>query len=224
LKEIGVFYERQKGKFEAVMKNTDNAKSYHATRGTYIRVVDLGQVIALARCQFRWAAKPSEIFVNKRNHDEIFNRAISRYANDAIFVANVFKALKRGLNTFLARPPYANSSEIFKKQIIRAHIYHLGLLHFYQSGKCERARVEFSERLMKKAAPTLVDVVEAFYQKVINKVRTWHNEASKGSSVEVSSKKMDSFFVTLAGEVGVDSEGAVPFCEKSIDWRAVHES
>lgn len=135
LKEIGVFYERQKGKFEAVMKNTEIAKCYHATRGTYIRVVDIGQIIALSRGQFQWAAKPSEIFVNKRNHDEIFNRSISRYPNDAVFSANVFKALKRGLNTFLARPAYANSVAIFKKQVIRAHIYHLGLLHFYQSNK-----------------------------------------------------------------------------------------
>ena len=222
LKDIGVFYERQKGKFDAVMKKADVAGRYLATKGTYIRVLDLGQVISLSRSQFQWAAKPSEIFVNKANHDAIFNRTMPRYARDAVFVVNVYKALKRGLNTFLARPPHINSSEIFKKQVLRVHIYHLGLLHFYQNKKCEWAREEFSQYLNKKAAPRLVDVVEAFYQKVIGRVRAWHNDVSKASSVEVSSKKMDSFFTTLAAEVGVDIEGAVPFSAKSINWKEIH--
>jgi hypothetical protein len=36
LKENGVFYERQKGKFDSVMKNADNAKFYFNTKGAYI--------------------------------------------------------------------------------------------------------------------------------------------------------------------------------------------
>lgn len=52
LKECGVFYERQKGKFEAVMKIADNAQHYYATNGTYIKVVDLAQFIALSKKTF----------------------------------------------------------------------------------------------------------------------------------------------------------------------------
>jgi hypothetical protein len=66
LKDIGIFYERQKGKFLTVMKNAERAKHYYATRGAYIKVMDLGQVIALSRNNIQWAAKPSEIFLNRR--------------------------------------------------------------------------------------------------------------------------------------------------------------
>jgi hypothetical protein len=57
LKEIGVFYERQKGKFDSVMKNAEIAKHYWNTNGTYLKVMDLAQVVALSRSQLQWAAK-----------------------------------------------------------------------------------------------------------------------------------------------------------------------
>ncbi|HEY1255036.1 MAG TPA: AIPR family protein [Terracidiphilus sp.] len=99
LKDIGVFYERQKGKFESILKNSDSAKHYLNTNGTYIKVVDLAQVIALSRPQLlQWAAKPSEIFANKENHERVFDRSIPRYPRDMVFVSNIFKAMKRGLN------------------------------------------------------------------------------------------------------------------------------
>lgn len=56
------------------MRNAENAKYYPATNGTYIKVVDLGQVIALSRHNLQWAAKPSEIFLNKQNHEKIFRQ------------------------------------------------------------------------------------------------------------------------------------------------------
>jgi hypothetical protein len=65
LKDSGVFYERQKGKFDSLIKNADNAKYYPNTNGTYLRVVDLAQVIALAKNSMQWAAKPGDIFLNK---------------------------------------------------------------------------------------------------------------------------------------------------------------
>jgi len=74
------------------MKNSENAKHYWATNGTYIKVVDLGQVVALSKQNLQWAAKPSEIFLNKENHDRIFDRSITRYPRDTVFVSNLFKA------------------------------------------------------------------------------------------------------------------------------------
>ena len=70
LKDYGIFYERQKGKFDSLMKNADNAKYFPNTNGTFIKVVDLAQVIALAKNNIQWAAKPSDIFLNKLNHDK----------------------------------------------------------------------------------------------------------------------------------------------------------
>lgn len=110
LKDVGVFYERQKGKFDSTMKRTDNARHYHATNNTYIRVVDLAQIVALARRNLPWAAKPSDVFVNKESHDKCFDKYVGRNPADVVFVWNLHKALKRGLNKYLEIPAHANSN------------------------------------------------------------------------------------------------------------------
>jgi hypothetical protein len=225
LKDIGVFYERQKGKFDSVMKNADYAKHYFATNGTYIKVVDLGQILSLSKQNLQWAAKPSEIFLNKDNHDRIFDRLIPKYPRDIIFTSNLLKATKRGLNNYLERPTHANSIYapiIFKKPIVRAHVYHLALLHFYQSNNRKSARADFSRILNKIASPRLVDEVESFYQRIITKIRDWYIQESKNLTVEISKKRMDKFFATLAIELGIDiANGTIPFSATSIDWREV---
>jgi hypothetical protein len=220
LKDIGVFYERQKGKFDSVMKNADNAKHYYHTNGTYIRVLDLGQMIALARQTLQWAAKPSEIFLNKENHDKIFDREIPKYPRDTVFVWNLYKAMKRGLNKYMELPAHANSYApmIFRNQIVRAHVFYLGLLHFYQHPNRQSARTDFSTSLCKKANPRLVDELHGFYQKIVNRIKTWYTEESKQLTVPIGKKKLDAFFGNLATELGVDVEGDVPFSETSIDW------
>ena len=159
LKDNGVFYERQKGKFDSLMKNADNAKYYSATNGTYIKVVDLAQIVALSRQNLQWAAKPSEIFINKENHDKIFNKSIPRNPRDILFVSNLFKGIKRGLKNYLDIPTQANSNApiIFHKPIVRVHVYYLVLLHFYQNDKKWQLRSDYSRILTKIASPTLVD-------------------------------------------------------------------
>jgi len=220
LKDLGVFYERQKGKFDSVMKTTENAKHYFNTNGTYINIVDLGQTIALSRQLLQWAAKSSEIFLNKGNHDKIFDGQVPKYGRDAIFVSNLYKAAKRGLNKYLELPVHANSNApiIFRKQIVRAHVFYLALLHFYQHANRESARANFCVSLCKKAAPTLVDEVQGFYQKIITKIKNWYTEESKDLTVEVSRKKLDGYFANLATELGIDVEGNIPFTEAAIDW------
>jgi hypothetical protein len=220
LKDLGVFYERQRGKFESVMKNSENAKHYWATNGTYVKVVDLAQVIALSRSNLQSAAKPYDIFVNKENHDRIFDRTIPRYPHDVIFVSNLFKALKRALNTYLELPSHANSNApvIFKKPIVRHHVYRLALLHFYQKDARGATVADFSSSLTKIAHPRLVDEVQNFYQKVVLRTRTWYTQESKDLTVEISKKKMDAFFDALAFELGLDpADGALPFTNKGID-------
>jgi hypothetical protein len=224
LKESGVFYERQKGKFDTTMKNADNAKYYFGTNGTYIKVVDLGQLVALANELFQWAAKPSEIFLNKENHDKVFLRAIAKYPIDAIFGSNLFKAMKRGLDNYIQKPTYINSNAplIFRRPIIRVHVYWLALLHFYQADARRSACTDFSTALTKIAHPRLVDEVECFYQKIIARIKSWYTDESKELTVEVSSRKMEDFFRGLALEVGVDREGIVPFSPNTLNWSEIH--
>lgn len=221
LKEAGVFYERQKGKFDSVMKNADNAKHYFNTNGTYVKVVDLGQMITLARRNLQWAAKPSEIFLNKENHDRVFDRSISTYPRDVVFVSNLLKAMKRGLNKYLELPAHANgyAPAIFRKPNVRAHVYSLTLAHFYQSDKRRAARSEFSVALNKIASPRLVDEVQVFFQKIVTRIKSWYTSESPDLAVEISKRKMDQFFDTLAVELGIDlSEGSMPFSPSAINW------
>ncbi len=221
LKDVGVFYERQEGKFDAVMKISDNAKHYINTNGTYIKVVDLGQVVALAQRELRWASKPSEIFWNKPNHDKVFDKAIPRYPRDMVFCLNLLKAIRRGLNVYLEQPTLANSNapKIFQKPLVKAYLSRTALLYFYQHPKNEWIRKDFSKKLSKKASPTLVEEMQTFYLKVISKTKNWYTDESQGLKVEVSKKNMDSFFAGLEIELGVDAtEGSIPFSDTSIDW------
>lgn len=221
LKDIGVFYERQKGKFDSILKNPDSAKHYWATNGTYIRVVDLAQVIALSRSSLQSAAKPSEIFTNRETHDKIFEKTISRYPRDMVFVSNIFRAMKRGLNNYLDLPTHVNSNApvIFKKPIVRHHVYRLALLYFYQTAGRATARVEYSKSLNKIAAPKLVEDSQTFYQKIVLRTRTWYTEESKDLSVEIGTKKMNTFFDTCASDLGLDpAEGSLPFSATGLDF------
>jgi len=221
LKDIGIFYERQEGKFATVMTKAAVAQHYHATNGTYIRVVDLGQLIALARRNLQWAAKPSEIFLNKENHDKIFDRSIPKYARDMVFTSNLYKAMKRGLHSYLKMPNYAESNApfIFNKAIVRAHLFFLTLLHFYQNEKRRPVRGEFSMSLTKIASPRLVDEVQSFYRNLISKIRHWYTSESNSLKIEVSGRRMEKFFDNLATEAGIDAaDGPIPFTASSIDW------
>jgi len=221
LKDLGVFYERQKGKFDTVMKNADYAKYFQKTNGVCLRIVDVGQAIALSRQNLQWAAKPSEIFVNKENHDVIFDKSIPKFPQDIIFTSNMMKALKRGLNKYLDIPTHANSyaPKIFNKPIIRNQVYHLALLHFYQTDNKWSFREEFSKSLTKIANPRLVEESQSFYMKVVSKIRNWYTDESKSLTIEISKRRTDAFFISLATEIGVDLDGSRPFTENSVDWR-----
>lgn len=173
LKDSGVFYERQKGKFDSLMRSAENAKHYPSTNGTYIKVVDLAQVIALARNNIAWSAKPSEIFLNKQNHDGIFDRSIPKYPRDMIYCSNLQKCIKRGLNNYLDLPTHANSNAptIFKKPVVRNHVYRLALIYFYQNPNKETIRADYSKSLLKIAS--LADEMDTFFMKVVSKVKNW---------------------------------------------------
>jgi len=226
LKDVGIFYERQAGKFDSLMKNADTAKHYPHTNGTSIAVERLGQIIALIRGQLSWGAKPSEIFLNKESHDKIFDRTAAKCPRDAVFCVNVHMASRRGLERYLWQPSYANSNalKIFVKPMIRAHLFRLAILYFYQHDGKDSERGEYSRDLLKKASKTLVEQMEGFYLKVVSKTKNWYLEESKNLEIDVSKKSMDSFFSGLETELGIDfNDGCVPFSAKSIDWTQYDE-
>ncbi len=223
LKDVGVFYERQKGKFDMVMKATKDAKHYTNTNGTFVKVVDLGQVIALCKGMMQFGAKPSDVFLNKDNHGKVFDKSIPKYPQDIVFCVNLYKAIKRGLHLYLELPVHANSnaSKIFSKPLVRAYLSRLALLYLYQDPNKDDIRSIYSKSLLKIASASLVNEMLGFYQKVVTKTKTWFTNESQRLTVDVSKKSFDTFFEKLQNEVGVDNEdGATPFCNKGIDWKA----
>lgn len=220
LKDCGIFYERQKGKFDSLMKNADNAKNYSNTNGTFIRVVDLAQVIALTRNNIQWAAKPGDIFLNNQNHDQIFDQKISKHTRDMVFCSNLQKCIKRGLINYLEIPTQANSNAptIFRKPIIRNYVSRLAVLYFYQNPNKESVRADYSKELLKIAS--MADEMDTFFMKVVTKVRNWYTGESKDLTVDVSKKNMESYFKTLETELGIDSENEhVPFGPRALNWK-----
>ena len=62
------------------------------------------------------------------------------------------------------------------------------------------------------------EVQEVFYQKVVTRTRHWYTEESKGLEVEVSARRMKTFFDQVSVELGIDEEGSKPFSPTSINW------
>ncbi len=220
LKDYGIFYERQKGKFEATMKISDIAKNYYSTNNTYITITNLGQIIAVSANKLQWAAKPSDIFLNKQNHDSIFSDSIPNYPRDIILLHNLYKAMKRSLSNYKKMPSHLNDSTqyVFTKQILNAHVFHVTMLYYYQVRQKDSIRREYSNKLLKIANPTLVSDIENFYTKNLTKVRTWYIGESNNLTEDVSHKKLDGYFSQLLIELGVDINGLIPFSAKTIQW------
>ena len=218
LKEWGIFYQRQKGKFDAIMKIPAIAQQYHSTNGTFIQVMELGQILALNKNNPQWAAKPSEIFLNKDNHDKIFSREIKNYPKDIIVNYNLLKAAKRGLAKYLDKPSHSNdfTQRIFSKPIVKQNVYYIVNTYFYQN-KFD-SLTNYHQKLSKIASANLVSEIESFLSKIVTKIKTWYLEESKNLETEVAKKRMDLFFASLGMEVGIDLEtGYLPFCKNSLN-------
>jgi hypothetical protein len=226
LKERGIFYERQKGKFDAVMKVVDNVRNYPNTNGTYIKVEQLAQIIALARRELQYAAKVSLVFEQKKNHDLIFDAKIDRYPKDMVFCFNTLKSLTRGLSNYLKLPTHAENNYtqlIFVKPIVKIHLFHLGLIYYYQGKNNGTIRFDFSKSLSKIANTTFVqDTEQFFYPKIITKIKNWYLEESNKLDVEVSQKKMDSFFKDLFLELKLDYAAHMPFTDSSLQYEGFY--
>jgi len=215
LLELEIFYERQKGKFNALMHKLDIAKNYSKTNQTFLDVETVGQIIALARGNYQWTAKPSEIYINKQNHDSIFTKDIPNYGKDIVLCSNLFKAAKRGLSKYLELQTHNNELtwNIFNKPIVKAYVYRTALIYFYQKYNHDS---KYSDYLLKIASPTLVAEFEKIYSKFITKTKTFYLNEKTG---DVSSKKLTTFFDNQFIELGIDTdEGVMPFTNRTIDY------
>lgn len=218
LADIKVFYERQKGKFDAEMKNASAAARFDNTNNTRITVFDLGQIICLSRKQLQLSAKPSDVFASKQVHDGVFDWGVQERTRDMIWAFNSYKAVKSALNRYLLSPSHDNDQThaIFRKPIVRQVMHYLALMYLYQ--RCSHRAGDFAIRLNKKAPHTLVEEAESFYRRVIAKTKAWYLKESENLGVEASFKKLEGLLQTLAHDTGLDTDGPMPFTEKSHDW------
>jgi hypothetical protein len=200
------------------MKVSDYAKNYYNTNNTYIKVEDLGQLIALSIKKLQWAAKPSEIFLNKHNHDLIFNDTVPNYPRDMILLNNLYHAMRRGLQKYIQMPAQMNDSSqiVFNKPIVKAYIFYIATLFYYQMPQKDSIRRNYSIKLYKIANSTLVVDFENFYTRYILKVKNWYMTESNNLGNDVSQKSLDNYFAVFATELGINLNGAIPFSSKAM--------
>jgi hypothetical protein len=150
----------------------------------------------------------------------MFDNNVHKSPYDVVFLFNIFKALKRGLNTYLELPTHQNSNapSIFKKPYIRANTFHLGILYFYQNDNKWTLRKDYCKVLSKIANTKLVDESHTFYRNIVSQLKQWYTNESNDLTKEVSAKAVDIFYNEKAVELGVDYDGDIPFSKKSIDW------
>lgn len=219
LKDLGIFYERQEGKFEAAISKTDNVKDYPNTNKTYIKVKELGELICLSRRELQFAAKPSLIFLNKKNHDRIFDSSILNYGKDVIFLTNLLKASKRAYTNYFDEKrknetldPFIN--KIFSKPIVKASMLYFSIKWAYCVWPKLWCEGYSSSRLDKKASSILSDNFKTIYRRIIPKMKDYYLEKSKKLEVEVSYKNLSEFLDKLSRQLGIKDEH-MPFTRTS---------
>jgi hypothetical protein len=224
LRDVGVFYERQKGRFAAEIIRLKAIQTYFNTNRTCVAVVGLAQVVCLCRREMQWAAKPSEIFVNKERHDSVFTKDLEERPHDIVWAFNAHKAARRGLQNYLRLPTLDNEQthRIFKKPIVLQAMHFIAMMDLYQRKRAVSGG-KFVRSLNKNAPQTLVNETEACYRSVVKKTKDFYLAESKNFEVEVSSKKMEGFLMNLCTQIGLDFEGPMPFTPKAIDWELDEE-
>ena len=224
LADVGVFYERQKGKFDAEMGLVANQARYSRTNGTKITVEDLGQIVALARRTLQLAAKPSDIYSSKEVHDSIFDSRLPDKVHDAIWAFNARKAVRRGLDLYLSRPAQDNplTHKAFRTPTVRQSMYFLAVMHLYQR-EADLLPL-YGYKLNKKAPKVLVDAAETFYRRVVSRTKEWYLKETNRGADKISSKRLDAYIDSLAHDVNLDLEGPMPFTDRSVDWAEYDQS
>ena len=61
-------------------------------------------------------------------------------------------------------------------------------------------------------------MAESFYRNLVAKTKQWYLAESQELKVEVAGKKLEAFMIQTCSDLGLDSEGPMPFTAKAIDW------
>jgi len=225
LRNHGIFYERQAGKYSSIMNNSEVIAIYDKSgTGAHIKVEELAKLICLGKKKLQWVAKPSDVFTKKKNHDEVFVNEIPKFYKDIILTSNISKAIKRSI-TKVAKNNYmykAFSNEqyvmanLLNRPIINAYLQYLGLAYFYQNKSFMNLREEYAGMLWKAARPNLDELFEKFYPKIIIKLVEWYTNEYKSPALEIGSEKLEEFINKLSIEENIDlKNGRMPFTDKS---------
>ncbi len=214
LEDIGVFYERQKGKFNSLSKKTSVHAKYQNTNDTFIDLETLGQIIAICKEEHQLSAKPSLIFVTKEQHDKIFDDTIHLYPRDILYTFNLFKAVKRAIDNSVTET-YADQEnvDLFKKPIVRAHLWWILMLYAYQRPDV----FEKASKLVNKKAQDFLTSIQSFAtRKLIREIKQFYR-AKQGVKGDVHTSELTPFFKDLAVRNKIDLK-MVPFSSKGRDW------
>lgn len=198
LKDQGIFYERQKGRLKTIAKETEVLQEYPNTNDAAITIPDLAGIIALCRGEMKWAAKFSEIFSDRKNHDSIFSESIIGDLKHAVLLSNLSKAARRALSKLFREDERAvRNRHLLDKPSTRVHFWRLALLFGYQKMDDE-LKEKFSKKLNRTAPPTLVEEIGEWYTSILSKVLPIYRQAEREGKEELSSTAKARLFKEIA--------------------------
>ncbi len=235
LKDFGVFYERQKGKYASLKDkrmNIDGEKSfndiyYNCKPNAFVKVEELAKITCLSKKELDWlqlAAKPSNIFINNDTHNKVFDEDIPKYQKDIVLLMNILKSCNRAYSLKVDNPKLIiDEFKIFKKPIVKTYFQWIAFLFYYNK---ERKEIrEFSKTLYKNANTRLVQLFEKLYKKIAIKFKEFYlnelNIAQKQKGID--SKIIERYVTeTLLIEIGINIKDCIfPMTEQSLN---LHEN
>lgn len=95
-------------------------------------------------------------------------------------------------------------------------MHFIALRHLYQRRR--NLSEQYVWRLNKIAPPGLVTEAESFYRQVILKAKAWYMRESKSLKGEVSARSIEGYLPVLGTEVGLGSDGPMPFTQNTLAW------
>lgn len=198
LETLGIFYERQKGKFKSLSNELEILATFCNTYDAYITIPELSQIIALCRNDLKKAAKFSEIFSTKKAHEEIFGKWVVKDAQKIAVCSNLLKASQRAFKKLIKEYKAEDARyDLLDKPITRCHFWQLGLAYGIQR-LSENDFVNYHTRLFKNATPTLVGEIEDFFKSFLKKTMLFYYKATEKGEIELTQKKRNDFFTDLA--------------------------
>lgn len=221
---IGVFYERQLGKFKSVMSETRSAAIFDNTNKTYIAVEKLGQTITLMKGDFYLAGHPGKIFADAATHNRIFSYDLPKYAKQLIFLENTKKAAINGLKKFLAEYEKYKSNDrvhrMFNNPTVKMICYYITILSLFQKSAHDELRSRFGTTLCNKASSDLSNTCYDIYKAFVSRVVTWYLEETEDSNGELTQAKCNSIVDSLCEYLRLSRTDGFPLKPETLEVRA----